>query len=801
MPPFPMGQDQRVSSYQQIKLLLRGRLHYAIILTVVLGSIGAVLGFFSEEPLYRSAAKVRINPVETGVIESDRVRPRFEEYLMLQVEVLRSPEVAKAAMRHPLWTAAHSHQAGGAETLTRDEFMQQIYLSRPRRLEVITIGFDAPDPEIAVAGAQSIVEAFKQVHERHELEQEGKRLDHLHSYINTLTNRLEQLDDKKYSFSVQYGLDTIEDRDRQLQNLIRDAQQALQQIELQIEIRTGGREGDLADGQGVLSIPELAEYDGEMQQMLRDKDLFERQLRLELAKGLGENHRRIIDLRAQIASLNDSLEQRARVIQGAAGNGPSTLNPIEQLRIQQRTYKKYIEELQTKQMQLGQIRRQVNEINIEIATVNNQLSQARAELERRKLNASIRGQIEDVSSASLPTSPANTTSRIQYAGLGGVCGGALGFGIVLVIGALDRRLRHADDAISGYGAVRMLGVLPSLPENMTDPEQSVLAAHAVHHVRTLLEIGVGDEDNGRVYSISGPAAGSGKTSLCFALGLSFANSDSKTLLIDADIVGGGLSHRLGVEVHRKIGHVLIEQGLINQAQFDSAARKAKATGSDIRDRLVNDGLVTEHQMRRAIRAQQQTSVGLLDACNGETLTDCVAQSDIRNLHILPIGSAMPHQAGALSPSTLRELIAEARRLFDIVLIDTGPVLGSLEASIAATESDGVVMIVSRGDPKRLAYKSLEHLMSINAVISGVVFNHALEDDVARTSYATFSVVQSRRQDARAAADRMDPAKTVRYGPLASAVASYGATKPANEDDGKKKAVSGIESRAGARQAS
>ena len=53
---------------------------------------------------------------------------------------------------------------------------------------------------------------------------------------------------------------------------------------------------------------------------------------------------------------------------------------------------------------------------------------------------------------------------------------------------------------------------------------------------------------------------------------------------------------------------------------------------------------------------------------------------------------------AYSPAALRRLVKLARGQFDTILIDTGPVPGSLEASVVVPEVDGVKYLVStRGE--------------------------------------------------------------------------------------------------------
>jgi len=46
------------------------------------------------------------------------------------------------------------------------------------------------------------------------------------------------------------------------------------------------------------------------------------------------------------------------------------------------------------------------------------------------------------------------------------------------------------------------------------------------------------------------------------------------------------------------------------------------------------------------------------------------------------------------------VLEQARKRFDVILVDTGPVPGSIESSVAASQVDGVVLCVSRGQQGR-----------------------------------------------------------------------------------------------------
>ena len=129
-------------------------------------------------------------------------------------------------------------------------------------------------------------------------------------------------------------------------------------------------------------------------------------------------------------------------------------------------------------------------------------------------------------------------------------------------------------------------------------------------------------------------------------------------------------------------------------------------------------------------------MGLLDVLGGEPLRDCVTGTGRQGLFILPLGSAGSHHAGQLSPLAMQGILSEARASFDVVLVDTGPILGSLEAAMATAHADGVVLTVSRGVPQALVKRSLDRLGEVGAYVVGMVLNRAPAREVADFAFSS-----------------------------------------------------------------
>ena len=131
--------------------------------------------------------------------------------------------------------------------------------------------------------------------------------------------------------------------------------------------------------------------------------------------------------------------------------------------------------------------------------------------------------------------------------------------------------------------------------------------------------------------------------------------------------------------------------------------------------------------------------GVLEAIANRSLMEYVRSTDVADVSILPVGSAQTLHASTLSPAALRRLrlIEEARKQYDTILIDTGPILGSIEASLVCAAADAVVLTVARGQQRPLVEKSIGHLMNIGAKLAGVVFNRAQSNDFDRSISGAF----------------------------------------------------------------
>ena len=342
------------------------------------------------------------------------------------------------------------------------------------------------------------------------------------------------------------------------------------------------------------------------------------------------------------------------------------------------------------------------------AAIRKELAETTERTEALKLE-SAESRLEVISDGDVPLQ-AFRDRRKAFAGLGAIFGAALPSALLVMLNVLRPRYRYSDETeVDVAGQAGLLGILPALPVRLDDPEVSAGAAQCVHQMRVMLQVAAHGEP--RHYLMTSSCAGEGKTSLTMSLALSFAASGSKTLVVDCDMVGRAMTRGLGASD---------EMGL-----FESLS------GGD------------------PLRFVRRTRAGIW---------------------FLPAGRVNALYASKVSHLSVRRFLQTLRPEFDVVLIDSGPILGSVEAATIAPEVDGVIVTVTRGQESALVEKTSHYLRAIGAKIEGFVFNRAKHKDFHRSTYGgSVRPMSSRDLLVRAVSDDADG--LLRFGPLVESVMS------------------------------
>lgn len=198
-----------------------------------------------------------------------------------------------------------------------------------------------------------------------------------------------------------------------------------------------------------------------------------------------------------------------------------------------------------------------------------------------------------------------------------------------------------------------------------DPKSNV--AEALRIVRTNLQFSSVDEKL-KTILVTSSVPGEGKSFISSNLAVTFAQNNSKVLLVDCDMRKGRL---------HKIFNLSNDKGLSN---------------------LLIDDINTD-------------------------IKKYIKKTDIENLSIITMGSMPPNPSELLAAAKSKVVIQMLKNKFDYIIFDGTPVTGLTDSIIMASLVDKVVIVSSIGDINvEILENTKQALSNVNANIAGVIAN-------------------------------------------------------------------------------
>jgi capsular exopolysaccharide synthesis family protein len=106
-----------------------------------------------------------------------------------------------------------------------------------------------------------------------------------------------------------------------------------------------------------------------------------------------------------------------------------------------------------------------------------------------------------------------------------------------------------------------------------------------------------------------------------------------------------------------------------------------------------------------------------------SLKDAIQKTSVENIWLLPSGVIPPNPSELLNSKKMKEMMEKVKEAFDVILLDTAPVLAVIDAVIVSSLADSVVFIIKAGEVARKPFlNAVEDLRRAKAKIIGVLFN-------------------------------------------------------------------------------
>lgn len=108
---------------------------------------------------------------------------------------------------------------------------------------------------------------------------------------------------------------------------------------------------------------------------------------------------------------------------------------------------------------------------------------------------------------------------------------------------------------------------------------------------------------------------------------------------------------------------------------------------------------------------------------GEPVSEVAHETPVNGLYFVPSGPVPPNPSELLASNRMAKLLKEVQGHYDIVLLDSPPMIAVTDSSILATRVDGVMLVVKAGVTRvDLVRNAIEQLKKANANFMGVVLN-------------------------------------------------------------------------------
>ncbi len=713
---WDMGAEQHhTNPFVVIHRHLRGKYILVIVLGLLFGVVGGSMGYMSRKPMYASTGIIRIKPELPKVLfESEQsTAPRmFTSFVNTQAQLVSSVEVIRLAMESDPIKKLEMERGIFFDDLERVQDRLRVRTDT-RAQEIIRVSYEHTDPVVSQAIVSAVLNAYIQRHGK-----EGSIKDP--DVINVLRDRRNQLQSIIDRKSSRISEIMREYNTENLDPLIEDTSMTVRSLEREKALLTGYLSDFSQEGGEASNVPQTAEEasrgDTRMRTLIEQRDaLIENRTQMMVAEGLREEHRDVRRVTMMIDNIQKTIDERLEQLQTGEGlvlydEEGNRVSNEEELREQRAEVDNELTRAKERakivfeaSLELNQLREEKAQGLESLMQVEQRLTMIETESKLEESN-SVGGKINIAQSATLARAP-TSDPRIKMAAAGFVGLGSVPVVIILVLGYLSHRVNYSDDEVLTGAQAGIVGMLPDLGNSLEDQELASASAFAVHQIRSQLQIKNADE-GACVYGVTSPAPGDGKTSLIIAMGLSFAESGSRTLLLDLDFIGRGLS------VH--FGH---------------------SRAPSLADRLGEK----------------------------EEVAELVQETEFPGLSILPAGYGDDLRVSKLSPKSVQALLGPLKEQFDTILIDTGPILGSVEAAFVSPQADGVLLVVGRGQYKPLIKKAIDQIHAVDGTIAATIFNRASMHEI-RHSTSSMSVHFSRQFSRQQ--QEIEQATSSRGGPVA-----------------------------------
>ena len=654
----------------------------SVIVITCLGMLAGLLYTLPQTPVYRASTLIEIQEMNEDFLHMRDVNPTStqgggytEDEIATQVRILQSDSlrnrvvkklalegttVAPKKTRLDAWREAL--KLTPAQPPTPENIIANaaggVRVRAQLNTRLIEISCDSTNPQMAADFLNTLTGEYKTLNVENRWKATVTTGDWLTTQMDDLRIKLERSEEELQSYAAKNGLLFTGEKDNVADDRVKALQAELSKA--QGERVNFQSKFDNATNAPADSVPEV--LDDASTGAARAKVM---ELRGELADLSGtytSEYPKVKSLEVQIAAYGDELEKERKTVISRIQNDYETAKQRETLLQQEYDGAAQLVGKQADQVAHYNILKR--EVDTDRSMYDNMLQRVKEASIAAALKAS---NVNVVDPAIAPADPYRP-SATDNASLGFVFGLGLAIGFVVLLDRADRTIQEPGDMTALLG-VAELGLVPSVGADLGRPRSLASGAAGGDDTRSMVLITAERRNSALAESIhatltsilyagtagkfpqvivfSSPAPGEGKTTIASNLAVALAEIHKRVILIDGDLRRSRLHHIFDVD-------------------------NAKGTVDLIR--------------------RTEPIQGSLDAY--------VRATTIPNLSVMTAGRAGRGDPTLLHSGRLAEIVKTCRGLYDMVIIDTPPMMTMADARVIARHGDGVVLVVRANKTSR-----------------------------------------------------------------------------------------------------
>ncbi len=178
-------------------------------------------------------------------------------------------------------------------------------------------------------------------------------------------------------------------------------------------------------------------------------------------------------------------------------------------------------------------------------------------------------------------------------------------------------------------------------------------------------------------------------------------------------------------VDSKTKKIMVTSSGPREGKSTTAANLAVSIAQSGKSVLVIDADLRNPTQHKMFQLGNFEGLSSFLAQNQEDSHNFIKETEIPGVKVLTGGPIPPNPAELVGSQRMKRLIEEVSEQFDVVLIDTPPIIAVTDAAILAQEVDGVILVLASGEVnKEYAQLAKEQLDKVGAKILGAVLNKA-----------------------------------------------------------------------------